>query len=182
MHQNSKIIRSRKSIFPRQFNGLEITEEVIHEILENANYAPSHRMTQPWFFKVFSGKSKQILVNEILNNNDINFNELAKEKLIINFKKTSHVICICMKRNKIVPEWEEIAATSMSVQNIWLSCVNRNIGGYWSTPPYMKYLKGFLNLNEDDRLLGFFYLGCYDIINERNISRRNYKEKFEIFN
>ena len=55
MHLNSKIIRSRKSVFPRQFNGSAIPSKIIYEILENANHAPSHRMTQPWFFKVYSG-------------------------------------------------------------------------------------------------------------------------------
>ena len=89
-----------------------------------------------------------------------------------------------MKKTKIVPEWEEIAATSMAVQNIWLSCVNRNIGGYWSTPNYIKYLKDFLNLNDDERFLGFFYLGCYDTLDERNVPRNNYQEnlKFLISN
>ena len=31
------------------FNGANIKKEVIEEILDNANQAPSHRMTQPWF-------------------------------------------------------------------------------------------------------------------------------------
>ena len=89
MHLNSKIIRSRKSVFPRQFNGLTIPSKIIYEILENANHAPSHRMTQPWFFKVYSGNSKQILVKKILNNKKINFSEIAKEKLINNYKNKS---------------------------------------------------------------------------------------------
>ena len=182
MHTNSKIIRSRRSVFPRQFNGKEIDIKIILEILENANYAPSHRMTQPWFFKVYSGNSKKNLANEILNNNNINFNELAKEKLIKNFSNTSHIICICMKKSFINPEWEEIAATSMAVQNIWLSCVDRNIGGYWSTPPYIKYLSDFFSLKDDERFLGFFYLGSYDSIELRNIDRVDYNKKIEIFN
>lgn len=182
MHLNSKIIRSRKSVFPRQFNGSAIPSKIIYEILENANHAPSHRMTQPWFFKVYSGNSKQILVKKILNNKKINFSEIAKEKLINNYKKTSHVICICMKKTKIVPEWEEIAATSMAVQNIWLSCVDRNIGGYWSTPPYIKYLSDFFSLKDDERFLGFFYLGSYDSIEHRKIDRVDYNKKIEIFN
>ncbi len=181
MHPNSNIIRSRRSIFPRQFNGKKIPKKTIFEILENANYAPSHRMTQPWFFKIFSRESKDSLMRAIINNKNININEFAKDKLINNFSKTSHIICVCMLRNNIVPEWEEIAATSMAVQNIWLSCVNRNIGGYWSTPPYMKYLNNFLNLKKDERFLGFFYLGCYDNLEERNIVRKNFQEKFELF-
>ena len=181
MHLNSKIIRSENLFFLDNLMVLLFLVK-LYEILENANHAPSHRMTQPWFFKVYSGNSKQIFVKKILNNKKINFSEKAKEKLINNYKKTSHVICICMKKTKIIPEWEEIAATSMAVQNIWLSCVNRNIGGYWSTPNYIKYLKDFLNLNDDERFLGFFYLGCYDTLDERNVPRNNYQEKFEIFN
>ena len=181
MHDNSKIIRSRRSIFPRHFNGNEIPKNIILEILENANFAPSHRVTQPWLFKVFAGKSKLNLANEIIHNDNININEFAKEKLLENFSKTSHVICICIAPNLINPEWEEIAATSMAVQNIWLSCVNRNIGGYWSTPTYIKHLNSFLNLKKDERSLGFFYLGCHDTLVERNIKRKSFQEKFEYF-
>tara|TARA_B100001250_G_C19287505_1_gene565992 strand:- start:299 stop:562 length:264 start_codon:yes stop_codon:yes gene_type:complete len=86
-----------------------------------------------------------------------------------------------MAPNLINPEWEEIAATSMAVQNIWLSCVNRNIGGYWSTPPYIKHLNSFLNLKKNERSLGFFYLGCYDTLVGRNIKRKSFQEKFEYF-
>ena len=181
MHLNSKIIRSRRSVFPRQFNGGKIPKEILLEILENANYAPSHRMTQPWFFKIFSGLSKDNLMKAIINNENININEFAKDKLINNFSKTSHIICVCMLRNNIVPEWEEIAATSMAVQNIWLSCVNRKIGGYWSTPSYIKYLDNFLNLKKDERFLGFFYLGCYDDIEERNVVRKNFQVSIDIY-
>ena len=87
-----------------------------------------------------------------------------------------------MKKSFINPEWEEIAATSMAVQNIWLSCVDRNIGGYWSTPPYIKYLSDFFSLKDDERFLGFFYLGSYDSIELRNIDRVDYNKKIEIFN
>ena len=52
------LIRNRRSVYPNQFNGKTISNEVIKEILFNANTAPTHRMTQPWFFKVFSQNSK----------------------------------------------------------------------------------------------------------------------------
>ena len=52
------IIRNRRSVYPNQFNGKTVSNEVIIELLLNANTAPTHRMTQPWFFKVFSEKSK----------------------------------------------------------------------------------------------------------------------------
>ena len=79
-----------------------------------------------------------------------------------------------MRRHEdIVPEWEEIAATSMSVQNIWISLVNSNIGGYWSTPKYIENLNTFLKLNNNERCLGFFYLGIVKSISPRNVIRDN---------
>ena len=81
------------------------------------------------------------------------------------------------KNNHLLPEWEEIAATAMAVQNIWISCVGSNIGGYWSTPKYITKLNSFLSLNEDEICLGFFYLGVYKSCVKRNIKRKNISEK-----
>ena len=61
----SKIIKSRRTTYPRDFNGANIKKEVIEEILDNANQAPSHRMTQPWFFKIFTNERKNDLANAI---------------------------------------------------------------------------------------------------------------------
>ncbi|MBN1598527.1 MAG: nitroreductase family protein [Bacteroidales bacterium] len=51
----SQLIRNRKSTF---INGLKergkINNSVIENILENAVWAPSHGLTQSWFFKVFA--------------------------------------------------------------------------------------------------------------------------------
>ena len=89
-----------------------------------------------------------------------------------------------MKRDttKSIPEWEEIAATAMAVQNIWLSCVNSKIGGYWSTPKEINKLSNFLHLKSNERCLGLFYLGLYDSVSERVLNRKNIKEDTEWFN
>jgi nitroreductase len=94
----SLIIKSRQSIYPNQFNGNIIPEEVILELLENANYAPSHKMTQPWVFKVFCGDSKNKLLTEILKQKDTH--EKKNEKLKDNFNRSSHIICVCMKKKQ----------------------------------------------------------------------------------
>jgi len=177
----SSIIQSRKSIYPNEFNGEQIEENVIVQLLENANYAPSHKMTQPWRFKIFCGdSSKKKLLKEIVKNSEVSVNK--KNKLENNFNKSSHIICICLKKNNdLLPEWEEIAATAMAVQNIWISCVDSNIGGYWSTPKYISTLRKFLALDEDEICLGFFYLGIYSSKNLRQIKRDNISEKIQWF-
>tara|TARA_B100000902_G_scaffold208214_1_gene198235 strand:+ start:4428 stop:5012 length:585 start_codon:yes stop_codon:yes gene_type:complete len=166
----SEIIRSRKSIYPREFNGQQIPDEIIMEILSNANYAPTHKMTQPWLFKIFSDLSKSKLLEKIIEI-DKDISEKKIKKLKTKFEKSSHIICICMQTNKdLLPEWEEIAATSMAIQNIWISCVNSNIGGYWSTPKFITKINSFLSLKENEKCLGFFYIGIH---NSKSITRNN---------
>ena len=176
----SSIIQSRKSIYPNEFNGKIIKEDVIMQLLENANYAPTHKMTQPWRFKVFCNNSKKKLLDEIVKNKIVTENK--KNKLENSFNKSSHIICICMKKNKdLLPEWEEIAATAMAVQNLWISCVNSNIGGYWSTPKYINKLRTFLKLNADEICLGFFYLGVHDSKKTNKTRRDNISDKIQWF-
>ena len=61
----------------------------------------------------------------------------------------------------------------MAVQNMWLSCVNSKIGGYWSSPDVIGKLNNFLNLSKHERCLGLFYLGIYDSIPLRSITRKD---------
>ena len=82
----SQLIKSRKSIYPNEFNGSEIDKEVIIELLQNANHAPTHKLTQPWIFKIFSSNAKIKLLNEIFNINT-DMDELKKNQLSQNFQK-----------------------------------------------------------------------------------------------
>ena len=173
-------IKKRQSIFPNQFNGEVIDKNTILELLQNANTAPTHKLTQPWFFKVFSGKAKNKLANALIKMHNPT-SMLFNEKIQAKFYLSSHIICICMRRDpkKSIPEWEEIAATAMAVQNIWLSCVNSKVGGYWSTPKEIYQLNSFLKLTKHERCLGLFYLGIHELIKARNLPRKDIQQDVE---
>jgi nitroreductase len=68
-----------------------------------------------------------------------------------------------MKRTttKRIPEMEDIEAVACAVQNIYLSVTAYGLGGYWTSGgvTYKPEAKGFFNLGEEDKLLGFFYIG-----------------------
>ena len=61
----NEIIKNRRATPPRFLAKTEISKEVIQQLLENANWAPTHKSTEPWRFKVYNGESKQKLANEI---------------------------------------------------------------------------------------------------------------------
>lgn len=161
------LIKKRRSVFPAQYNDRPIAKADIESILEAANWAPTHRKTEPWRFKVLVGEAKEklglFLSLKYMETED-RPKQMKVKKLIDNPKKAGAIIAICMQRDpkESVPEWEEIAATAMAVQNMWLCCTELGIGSYWSSPGLIKYMDDFFEMNEGERCLGFFYMGYYD--------------------
>ena len=166
----NQLIRSRRSIFVDQFEKNKIIpDEIILEILENANAAPTHKLTEPWRFTVFCGAGLQILAEKqaaiYKENAGPSFKQNKYEKLLITPMQCSHAIAIGLKRNSAVPEIEEIAAVSCAIENIYLSLAPYGIGGYLSTGgiTYIEAAKELVGLVKEDILIGFFYLGYIKI-------------------
>lgn len=74
--------------------------------------------------------------------------------------------------DKKLPEWEEICAVAMSVQNMHLMTASMtNVGGFWSSHTWCKAARdsselrkayfGHLLPDPDDRVFGAFVLGKY---------------------
>ncbi|MEO9512179.1 MAG: nitroreductase [Flavobacteriaceae bacterium] len=161
------VIKKRRSVFPKQYNDKPIAKDTLVKLLEAANWAPTHKKTEPWRFKVLMGDKKNEL-GEFLSNKYLEVVEKPKsvkvKKLKENAVLSTAVITICMQRDSTesLPEWEELAATAMAVQNIWLGCTELGIGCYWSSPGLIKYMDEFFELADGERCLGFLYMGYYD--------------------
>lgn len=162
------LIRNRRSVFPDQLEaGKQIPDEIILQILENATWAPNHGHTEPWHFVVFTGEGLKKLAefqSQLYRETaGEKFKEISYQKLQRNPLRASHVLALCLKRdpNKKHPEVEEIEAVACAVQNIYLSVTAYGLGGYWTTGgvTYNEKAKPFFGLGEEDRLLGFFYIG-----------------------
>ncbi len=168
--QINQIIKNRRSIFPAMYSGEPVSDEIIEQLLENANWAPTHRHTEPWRFKVFTGKALERLGDCLA---DLykqyapteKFSNKKHEKTARKPTQCSHVIAICMQRDpeESIPEWEEISAVACAVQNMWLTTQAYDLGAYWSSPGTIEKeeMRSFLNLKEGERCLGFFYIGHY---------------------
>src|ERR1700754_133707 len=63
--QLNNLFRDRRSVFTPQFEtGKQVPDEIIWQALENANWAPSHKLTEPWRFTVFTGPGLQKLAED----------------------------------------------------------------------------------------------------------------------
>ena len=164
----NQLARNRRSVFPDQFDaGKPVDDVIINEILINACQAPNHGRTEPWQFTVFSGVGLKKLAgfqSELYKTTSgENFKQATYEKLRSNPLLASHIIALGMKRTttKRIPEIEDIEAVACAVQNIYLSVSAYGLGGYWTTGgvTYLEEAKSFFGLKEEDKLLGFFYIG-----------------------
>ncbi|MEL6671694.1 MAG: nitroreductase [Bacteroidota bacterium] len=168
IQQVNYLIRSRRSVFPKQFSGEAVSREEIEALLENAHWAPNHGKTEPWFFKVFTGPSLKTLgeaqakiYQEVTS--EESFDQKKYDKLLNRPLACSHVIAICMKRgaNPKIPVIEEIEAVAAAVQNMHLTATALGLGAYWSSGGvvYHDRMREWMGLGEEDKLLGFFMVG-----------------------
>ncbi len=161
----NELLKNRRSIFPPSYTEQEISEEIINQVLENANFAPTHKLTEPWRFKILRGAALQrlaaFLVEDYMKNTPTEQqSEIKLKKMAENPLRSNCVIAICMQRHPaLLPEWEEIAAVSAAVQNMWLTCTAYEIGCYWSSPGAIARIGDFFELAENETCLGFLYMG-----------------------
>lgn len=159
-----EIIESRRSTFPKDYSDAEIEQEILDEILNSAQFAPNHKRTKPWRFKVFKAEEKSLLgqkLAEIYKTTVSPEHFLEKKYLSISEKinRANVIVTISVNFSGLLPEWEEIAATAMAVQNMYLTSTVNHVGCYWSSPGMIKHLDEFLDLEENQKCYGLFYLG-----------------------
>ncbi len=162
------VIKDRRTIYPEQFSARKVHKEQIELLLNNAIWAPTHGMTQPWRFKVFMDDAKQRL-GEFLTSMYLDFvpsekqNEVKLARMTSRPAMASAVIAVCMERqeSEIIPEIEEVEAVACAVQNMYLTSTAYGLGCFWSTPKFIYTAKmdAFLGLKEKDKCLGLIYIG-----------------------
>jgi nitroreductase len=166
----TQIIRERRSMFPAQFKENDpVADSIIEEILENANWAPTHKITQPWRFIVYTGAGLKTfgdyqaeMYKLRAEKNGTPFLEGTYQKFKDTPSKASHVIALLMKRTEGsgIPVMEEISAVAMAVQNMYLTACAHGLACYWGTggPTFWVEAREDFGLEGEDMLMGFFYV------------------------
>jgi len=165
----SNIIKTRRSVKPAAMNGQKIPNEQVAALLELADWAPTHGYTEPWRFIVYENPVDFCREHAEIYKQGVDaesFNELTYSNLQHQGDKVSHVIIVTMKRGDLpkIPPFEEIAAVSSAIQNILLGATALNAASFWSTGGAILKpgMKEFLQLREEDNVLGVLYLGYAD--------------------
>ena len=187
--QTLDLIKSRRTVMPKEYLPDEkLSTDEIEAIVEAANWAPTHQKNEPWRYAVLDCPKRihdyldfleQWYEDHIEKIDDEDLKKFRKKVQGVRSEwpeKVSHLLLIGMKRqakeDKRLPEWEEICAVAMSVQNMHLMATSLDrVGGFWSSHTWCKhardsveikekYFKNLLN-DPEDRVFGAFVLGKY---------------------
>jgi nitroreductase len=170
----SELVRHRRTIKPITANGepnyldRDVEPAVLQQLLDNANWAPTHGLTEPWRFVVFQGESRFQLADFLATTYteltpDVDFKAAKLEKLRLYAQRTTVAIAVGMKRHHgVIPAEEEVIAVACAVQNMQLTAAAHELGTFWSSSPIYDHpsTRQFLGwTGEDDRCLGIMYVG-----------------------
>src|SRR5690606_21047 len=162
----NEVIEGRRSLYQQQYSGEPVDDAIVDQMLKNANWAPTHKLTEPWRFVVFTRGGLQKLAEfqaalyRKVTTADNTYKEDRYQNLLTKPMLSSHIIAVGMKRDakQSVPEVEEIGAVFCAIQNMYLTAAAYGVGAYLSTGgiTYFEEAKEFFGLGANDKLLGFF--------------------------
>lgn len=164
-------IAHRRSMGLSRMSDAPVARELIEKVLAAANWAPSHKDTEPWRFTVFSGEGRAKLASlfeaAYLTDHRDTPDPVARQGYRDRAFASPVWIAIAMEPGvgadgkPLVPEIEEVMAVSGAVLNLHLMASALGLAGMWHSKGVSIHpaVASGLGLREPRFLLGFFMLG-----------------------
>ncbi|MBS4172892.1 nitroreductase [Bacillus sp. FJAT-49736] len=160
------LIKSRRSIGAVEER--DVPDEVIKELLTAATWAPNHKKTEPWKFRVVKGEGRNKLGEEMSRIMEAKTKGLSKEDAQKKIEKARKgplrapaIIIMAASPTGKVPEIEEIVATGCALQNLLLLATEKGLATIARTGEiaYATELNKYLQLDENDKIIALVYVG-----------------------
>ena len=143
------------------------SEEQLKQILEIGSRVPDHKKQVPWRFLTFEKNTRKKfgkILRAIFAKNYPKTNEKMldfEENRFLRAPLVIAVISTADKDNPKVPEWEQILTAGAVCQNILIASNAMGYASQWLTEwyAYDKVVLKDLNLNPNERIAGFIYIG-----------------------
>jgi len=149
----SSLFREVHSV--RQFLRTPVPSSFILDILEDAVWAPNHRLREPWRFIYADGAKKKQLADAVTS--------MHHAQLAATISESQGVLIVTAKTNKdnhIASD--DFAAVCCLIRNVQLLAWARGLGMHWDLADYADcpYLYTLAGINTDEeRIAGIMPLG-----------------------
>ena len=128
-----------------------VDRETLDELFELARWAPNHKLTNPWRFRVVGPNALERLKAAAAD-------PVAAAKL--DRAPTLVVVSATQTGDPVVDE-EDVCATAAAVYAVLLAAHGRGLAGYWRTPAILQEPAGraAVGIGDGERVLGLLHLG-----------------------
>jgi len=141
-------IRSRRT--HKQYGDEPVAEAVVRELVELARWAPNHKLTNPWRFRLL-GRETRARIDELVPEQ-----EAAKLR-----RAPTLVLVTALRSEDPVLAEEDVQATAAAVFALLLGATARGLASYWRTPGCFREpsVRGALGLAEAEVIVSLVHLG-----------------------
>jgi nitroreductase len=142
-------IRTRRT--HKAFAPEPVPRELLDELLELARWAPNHRLTNPWRFRVLGPEALERLKRAA---GPEAASKLDRAPTLIAATTTT-------TPDDPVQTEEDLCATACATYAVLLGAHARGLAGYWRTPGVLRTAEGrnALGIGEGERLVALIHLG-----------------------
>lgn len=139
------LIRSRRT--HKAYGPEPVPRETLLELFELARWAPNHRVTNPWRFRVIGPRALETLKAAA---------EAHKPGSASKLDRAPTLVAVSAKQSgDEEQDHEDVLATAVAAYIVLLGAHERGLAAYWRTVPVL----GALGLPDDERPIGLLYLG-----------------------
>jgi nitroreductase len=141
-------IRTRRT--HKQYGPEPVDAATLDELLDLARFAPNHKLTQPWRFRVLGPRALARLKEAGGEN------EAAKLE-----RAPTLVLATATLTGDPVQDEEDLLATGCAVYAILLGAHARGLASYWRTPAVLREPEGraAVGLADDEHVVSLIHLG-----------------------
>jgi len=141
-------IRSRRT--HKRFGAEPVDSDTLGELLDLARFAPNHKLTQPWRFRVLGPETRAQI--------EIAAGEKEADKLR---RAPTLVLATAKLSGDPHTDEEDLHATACAVYAILLGATGRGLASYWRTPGAFdeQAVRDLMSLDADERVVGLIHLG-----------------------
>jgi nitroreductase len=142
-------IRSRRT--HKAYVPQPVDRATLDELFDLARWAPNHKLTNPWRFRVLGPQALARL-------KAAGADPIAAAKLD---RAPTLVAVTATQSGDPVSDEEDILATGVAAYVVLLAAHGRGLAGYWRTPGVLRTPQGrdALGIGDDERVLGLLHLG-----------------------
>jgi nitroreductase len=141
-------IRGRRT--HKQYGSEPVPEAVVRELVDLARWAPNHKLTNPWRFRLLGPATRARI------------DELVPDAEVIKLRRAPTLVLVTAVRSEdpVLAE-EDMLAAAAATYALLLAATDRGLASYWRTPSCFREpeVRAALGVGEDEVVVALVHLG-----------------------